>query len=352
MDTSTENSTLSDVLKHSVLPLVEREGMSGIYVATPHWHPLMTLPQGMTATHKKVRGKRVAARGGRAYGTTSVVEARWTEDDLQSTRTPKLCFVINGSVAYQVHDYVLHCQPGHGILLPPGTPVTRSGNNYLDRSKQLQGLCEILQMMPYHGGLICWLSRRRFDDSPDPHVQESTCSIPHSRVPFYLNQLVDESLKDQPHQHLICDSLLKIALAFLQRELEELPILETGEIHNTDLPVPTEYRTYSIKHAQEYIENNLRESLSIDKVARYVCMSRTVFTQRFRTKTGKSFSQYVQDMRINEARKLLAGSDLAVRHVASAVGLQPNRMRSLFHKHEGLSPLQYRSQKRPINKSP
>jgi AraC-like DNA-binding protein len=350
MNASNENSTLSDVLKDCVIPWVERDGMSGIFTAISEWEPLMTLPAGMTATHKPLRGKRVATRGGRAYGSTSVIEARWIEDGMQSTRTPKLCFAITGAIIYQVHDYVLHCQPGHGILLPPGTPFAGSGHTYLDQTKQYQGVCEFLQMMPYHGGLICWLSRRRFDGSANPHVQESTCSIPHSRVPFFLNQLVDEALKNQPYQQLICDSLLKITLALLQRELENLPVLETGEIHDNEAPLPSDYRPYSIKHAQEYIENNLREPLSIDKVARYVCMSRTVFTEQFRDKTGKTFSQYVQDLRLEEACKLLSGSGLAIKHIASAVGLQPNRMRALFRERKATTPVQYRNRYRKRDK--
>lgn len=325
--------------------------MTGIFTARAQWQSLMPLPEGMTATHKPLRGDRVRSRGGRAYGPTSVVEAHWPEDGLQSARTPKLCFVITGPIVYQAHDYVLHCQPGHGILLPSGTPFSGSGHTYLDQTSCLQGVCEFLQMMPYQGGLICWLTRRRYDGSPHPHVQESTCSVPHSRVPFYLHQLVEEVLKEQPYQQRVCNGLLNISLALLQRELEKLPVLETGEIHDRETPDRLEYKPCSIKHAQEYIENNLREPLSIDKVARYVCMSRTVFTESFRAKTGKSFSQYVQNVRFNEACKLLSGSDLAIKHIASAVGLRPNRMRELFRQREGnISPSQYRSQRRAREK--
>lgn len=313
--------------------------MDNVFTAIGDWQPLLDLPDGMAAGHKPLQGKRVKVRATRAYGATSVIEARWPDDNLSAARTPKLCFVLTGTVALQVNDYVLHCQPGHGILIPPGTHFASGGQSYLDCSKQHQGICEILQIMPYHGGLICWLSRRRYEGASAPRVQEITCSIPRSRVPFYLNQLVDETLKGQPRQQLICDSMLRIAFVFLLRELEGLPVLETGEIHDNNSDTPIEYRTYSIKHAREYIENNLREPLSIDKVARYVCMSRKVFTQGFRVKTGKTFSQYVQDMRFEEARKLLKRSGLAVRHIAAAVGLRPNRLRILFHQHEGISPM-------------
>jgi len=350
MVSANPHSPLVRVLENTVIPWVERDGVANIFTACPNWYAGMELPNGMTATHKTLRGKRKATRGGRAYGSTSVVDAQWPEDGLSSARTPKLCFVIKGPIALQVNDYVLHCLPGHGILLPAGIPFGGIGHLFLDQTKRNQGICEILQMMPYHGGLICWFSHRRIDQAGKAHVQESTCSVPHSRVPFYLNQLVDESAKDQTHQQLICDSLLKIVLAFLQRELQELPVLETGEIQNTALPAPAEYRTYSIKHAQEYIENNLREQLSIDKVARYVCMSRTVFTEGFRAKTGKTFSQYVQNRRFEEACKLLSGSDLAIKHIAAAVGLQPNRMRELFRERKGASPLQYRNSCRTCEK--
>jgi AraC-like DNA-binding protein len=335
---SEEQEALADILKTIILPQVERNGMDQTFTAPPRWQPDMDLPEGMTATRKSLRGKRVPVRGMRAYGSMAVVEASWPEDNLHSARTPKLCFILRFPTMLQVSDYVLHCRPGHGILLPPGIPFTYRYDSSLPNQ-------EMLQMMPYHGGLICWHTRHWQDAARKPHVREQSCSVPRSQAVFYINQLVEEAVRNAPRRRLVCDSLLKIMLVLLLREIWELPVLRTGEM-DTMNPRPLAQTAYSIKQVQQYIERNLREPLSIDKVARYVCMSRTVFTAWFRAKTGKSFSRYLQDLRFEEACELLRGGDLGVHHIAAAVGLKPGRLRVLFQEREGIPPLEYRRRNR------
>jgi AraC-like DNA-binding protein len=333
-------SVLASVLENTVIPWIKRDGVANILTAYPKWHAGMDLPDGMTVTHKPLRGKRKAARGGRAYGAAAVVDAQWPEDSLCSARTPKLCFVLAGPMSLQVADYMVHCLRGHGLLLPAGIPYANTP------VWERQGIYELLQMMPYHGGLLCWFTRRWRDAADTSHVMEQTYSVPHSQAAFYLNQLAEEAIKPAPHQQLILDSLLKIVLTLLLRELQQLPVLQTGEISPAADTHLSGKMSYSITQAQKYIEINLREPLTIGKVARYVCMSRTVFTAQFRAKTGKTFTRYVQDLRLEEARKLLHETDLGVRHVAAAVGLKPNRMRELFHERENVSPQEFRQRHR------
>ncbi len=96
--------------------------MEKILVVSPRWRRSFELPEGMHWTRRALLDKRVPVRGRRAYGASAVVGARWPHDNLHSTRTPKLCFVLSGSMEMRVADYVLHCRAGHGLLLPPGTP--------------------------------------------------------------------------------------------------------------------------------------------------------------------------------------------------------------------------------------
>jgi AraC-like DNA-binding protein len=228
-------------------------------------------------------------------------------------------------------------------LLAAGIPF---GDAILDYAGLYQGKYETLQMTLYHGGLLCWFTQRWQDIEGKPHVNERTYSVPHSQATFYFNQLVEETARQASHRHLICDSLLKIFLAILLRELQQLPVLQTGEVAPSADINSSGKMSYSITQAQKYIEINLREPLTIGKVARYVCMSRTVFTAQFRAKTGKTFTRYVQDLRLKEARKLLVETDLGVRHVAAAVGFKPNHMRELFQEREKTSPLEFRRSSR------
>ena len=346
MAISGEQSKISQVLEDSVMPWCARWGIARTFVAAAQWQPGLTLPDGMTATSAPLRGPRLALRSIRAYGGSAVVDAVWPQDRLHSARTPKLCFVLTGPVVYPVADYVLHCQSGQSILLPPGVPFANGTQGYLDGARPRQDFCELLQLMPYHGGVICWRSENRKTADGALHKSEETCSIPHSAVTFYLDQLVSEATAAKSHHRVVCDGLLNIVIALLHRELQELPVITTGTMGGTDDISSGERKEYSIEQAQTYIHNNLREPLAIDKVAHYVCMSRTAFTEQFRLRTGKSFTEYVIDLRFSEAKRILAGTDLAVRHVGSLVGLKPNRMRILFQEREGISPTEYRRRNR------
>ncbi len=174
------------------------------------------------------------------------------------------------------------------------------------------------------------------------HKSEENVSVPHSQTSFYIERLNSEATSDNLHRQEICDSLLSVALALLHRELQELPAIRTGEFSGNVPFAPVASREYSLAQAEEYIRHNLREVLSIDKVARHLCLSRTTFTAQSRAATGKSFAQYVADLRLAEAERLLRESDLAVRHVCLLVGLKPCRLRTLFQQRKGVSPTQFR----------
>jgi AraC-like DNA-binding protein len=342
MNSRDENLSLPQVLEKSIIPWAQQGGMARIFTALPRWEREMELPPGFSVTRRDLRGPRIPVRASRFYGGATIVDAQWPEDNMHSARTPKLYFVLEGPVAMRVADYVVHCRTGHGIFLPPGIPFANDQTSLLDDTQPHRGVYELLQIMPYHGGVLCWKTQSRCDQSGNKQSLEETSSIPHSQVTFYLHYLMNEATTPNPHRRLICDSLLNIVVALLHRELQQLPTFRTGTMNPGPRPAPAEHREYSIAQAQQYIENNLRETLSIDRVARFACMSRTAFTEQFRARTGKTFAQYVTDRRFEEAKKILSGTDLAVLHVGLLVGLKPNRMRVLFQEREGCSPLAFR----------
>lgn len=349
MASSQERLSLSEALENLVIPWVQRGGMSHLFVAVPAWQQGLELPKGMTAEQYPMRSARVLRSSRRHYGASSVVEAVWPEDKMHSARTPKLCFVLTGTAIFRVADYAIHCRPGYGVLLPAGIPFSNNGDSSRDQSQPHLGVCEILMMLPYQAGLLCWISRRWHDEIGNWHVNEESSSIAHSQVSQYLHRLVAEAEKKELHHEILCDALLRMAVTLLHRELQQLPVIQTGEISFPENLAAGGQQEYSMAQAQKYIHSHLREPLSIDKVARFVCMSRTAFTQHFRAQTGQSFTEYVQNCRFEEASKLLKGTDLAIGDVGSLVGMKPCRMRAIFQKREGISPLVFRKRHR-LNK--
>jgi AraC-like DNA-binding protein len=342
-----DTQLLQNLLLRKIIPWVQTRGMANIFVAYPSWKALKkadpNFPDGASVTHKPLHGKRVRGKNQRSHGNMGVEEYRWPKDKLLSARVPKVCFVVEGPVAFQIADYVLHCSPGHGILLPPGTPFPDGTLAVLDQTKMHHSACELLMILPRQVSVNCWTSRQWYEQPGKMLHKSVTCSAPQSQIPNLLYQLINEALQKKLHWERLCGCLLEMLLSLLHRELQPLPVFQGG---NISLGGIAEQIPDPIKRVEEYIQNNLQStaylSLTIDEMARYAYLSRTAFIRQFRERTGKSFNEYVNDCRYEKACQLLRGSDLAMEPVSQQVGIKTRSLHLLMRQRAGLSPTAFR----------
>jgi len=108
-----------------------------------------------------------------------------------------------------------------------------------------------------------------------------------------------------------------------------------------------EHKDEPISKAQEFIENNLQNKLSVDQLANMVAISRRNFERRFKKATSNSILEYIQRVRIEAAKKDLETSALHINEVMFKVGYSDAKaFRSIFKKITGLAPVEYRSKYR------
>ena len=82
----------------------------------------------------------------------------------------------------------------------------------------------------------------------------------------------------------------------------------------------------------------------MEDLAKQVGMSLRNFSRRFKTATGKSVTNYIQEFRLQEAKQLLESSNLSASEIMDQVGYNDERsFRRLFKRHTGLSPKYYRN---------
>jgi transcriptional regulator GlxA family with amidase domain len=99
-----------------------------------------------------------------------------------------------------------------------------------------------------------------------------------------------------------------------------------------------------IKNAQLYIENNFGEKISVEDLAKMFAISRRNFVRRFKKATTNTPIEYIQRVKIEAAKKSLESSTNNVQEVMYIVGYNDNKaFRTVFRKHTGLTPIDYRN---------
>lgn len=329
--------------------MVEEYGFSRIAVTAPTHSQLsrknIPLPQGIFSTPKPLLSKRRPIHGQRNYGNLTLIDARWPKDHLHSSRSPILEFVINGSVVMPFGDYQLHCQAGHGVLSPPGVAYSDGTHLLLDESAPHNLACDLLKMRPYSTGLQCWLSHTRDGKHYVHREANESCRITNYLATVYLEALTEEMQREKSGCEKIANGLLVALVNLVIREVRDNPQFSSVSAEQKLLQQSLANNPNPMAIAQDYINNHLGESPSIESVARHVYMSERSFTTHFRKETGMSFMQFLTQCRMEKAQDLLANTDWPIEQVATFVGLKPGRFRELFRETTGLSPTEFRVQR-------
>lgn len=135
-------------------------------------------------------------------------------------------------------------------------------------------------------------------------------------------------------------------------ELDELAwaLRALLSIRQTGLGRPVQVGASSLEKALNFIQINYRSPLSLQRVADKSGMSLSSFVRRFKKKTGMTFVDYVNSLRISSARSLLRNPDLSLLQISLACGYGNQcHFNRIFKKIVGLTPGQYRKSLKDIH---
>jgi transcriptional regulator GlxA family with amidase domain len=106
---------------------------------------------------------------------------------------------------------------------------------------------------------------------------------------------------------------------------------------------PEAYPQARLAPLLRWIPENISADLDIAALAARANMSERSFARIFKNETGETPAHYVERMRLDGARRLLAGSALPVASIASRSGFgSEERMRRAFQRHLKISPSDFR----------
>lgn len=99
-----------------------------------------------------------------------------------------------------------------------------------------------------------------------------------------------------------------------------------------------------VKKAQDFIEKNFDEKISVDQLADMLAIGRRSFERRFKKATSNTVTEYIQRVKIEAAKKSFETSRKNINEIMYDVGYSDVKaFRTTFRKITGLSPLAYRN---------
>lgn len=105
-----------------------------------------------------------------------------------------------------------------------------------------------------------------------------------------------------------------------------------------------EHNDEEIRKAQEFIENNFQERISVDHLADMFAVGRRSFERRFKKATNNTVIEYAQRVKIEAAKRSFETSRKNINEVMYDVGYTDSKgFREVFKKITGLTPIEYRN---------
>jgi transcriptional regulator GlxA family with amidase domain len=105
-----------------------------------------------------------------------------------------------------------------------------------------------------------------------------------------------------------------------------------------------------IRETEEYLQQHFDREVPIDILAERAGMGPRNFIRRFKAATGRVPGAYVQTLRVSAAKELLEQGAASIQVVSSKIGYEDVAFfRSLFKRHTGMTPAEYRSRFSQMN---
>jgi YesN/AraC family two-component response regulator len=93
----------------------------------------------------------------------------------------------------------------------------------------------------------------------------------------------------------------------------------------------------------DYIEFNLNLPLTLKSISEKFNLSAPYISSQFKKEVGTTVIRYINQLRINDAIKLLDSSSMSIQDIAAYVGIPDyNYFTKVFKKEMGVTPSDYR----------
>ncbi|WP_339880206.1 AraC family transcriptional regulator [uncultured Algoriphagus sp.] len=249
----------------------------------------------------------------------------------------QLNVILKGRGTRYIGDHMKPFKEGDLVLTGPNLPhVWRSDNAYFDPENGLETHDIVIYFPESFLGKDALL-KEEFEDIGKLLARADR----GLEITGQTNRKVVKMMKDLVHRKGAGSiiGLLEI-LEVLSHSTELEPI--------THIDYKTNYKAHEkdkISEILEYVLQNFKEKITLQDVASIANMSESAFSRYFKNRVNKSFSDFLGDVRISNARKLLHDEDLNISQVCYESGFPTlSNFNKQFKDRIGKTPLNYKKE--------
>lgn len=251
----------------------------------------------------------------------------------------EIVYVIQGNAIHTVGDMSYPVKQGNVIMIDYGVSHCFSHNEDNEQEFLTYDLLftpdffniSVLENNEFFALASSYLFSSVFSEFKDSKVPQNLIKS-HSKE---FHQLFEKIYNEYTNRETGFQSIIRAYLI-------EIIIKIFREI-DKNRPTFTKSHQELVEKAIEHMRKNYNKHISLDEIASGIFLSKNYFRQIFKKTTGMSISSFMQELRINEACRLLATTDLSSAEVSYKCGFNDVKFfYSTFKKTMGMTPAEYR----------
>jgi AraC-like DNA-binding protein len=246
----------------------------------------------------------------------------------------QLFTVIEGTGTRFIGDNIQPFEPGDTVFLGPNIPhLWRSDPSYFQQGSVLQTRGVVVYFTEDFLG-------NDFFSRPEMHVLQGFFA--ESVRGFEIQGSYRDSVRESMFNLLKANGFQAILqLLTLLDELSQSPdcqpIASFGYVNNHKVS-----ETERMQKVHDYVLDHFRQDIRLDEVASLAGMSSSAFCRYFKTRTNRTFSEFVSEVRIGYACKLLIEGKSTVTQICYESGFNTiSNFNRQFKDVTGMTPAQY-----------
>ncbi len=246
----------------------------------------------------------------------------------------QLFTVIRGTGTRFIGDDIRHFEEGDTVFLGPNMPhLWRSDRNYFEKESQLKTEGIVVYFKEDFLGTDFFEKPEMFDIKSFLKNSERGLDITGkmgAEIVIDLNELL--GLTGFEGISKLLNILHKLSVTNDYQYISSSNYTNTHKISETE----------RMRIVHEYVLKHFKENINLSTVASLSNMTEAAFCRYFKSRTNKTFSDFVKEIRIGNACKILQDENKSISQTCYESGYNTvSNFNNQFKSLKGVSPLQY-----------